>query len=85
MILNSNQDLKELTQSLGALQSFAGYEDGKMIYDSGKKPAEGYDPRARGWYKQAKSAGKSAVTDAYMGSSVYKSHILINKGHGSYL
>ena len=62
--------LKELTQSLGALQSFAGYEDGKMIYDSGKKPAEGYDPRARGWYKQAKSAGKSAVTDAYMGSSV---------------
>ena len=62
--------LKELTKTVGALQSFVGYEDGKMIYDSGKKPAEGYDPRARGWYKQAKSVGKSAVTDAYMGSSV---------------
>ena len=62
--------LKELTKTVGALQSFVGYEDGKMVYDSGKKPAEGYDPRARGWYKQAKSMGKSAVSDAYMGSSV---------------
>ena len=62
--------LKELTKSLGAVQSFVGYEDGKMIYDSGKKPSEGYDPRARGWYKQAKSVGKPAITDAYMGSSI---------------
>ena len=27
---------------------------------------EGYDPRARGWYKQAKEAKKTIVTDPYM-------------------
>ena len=53
-----------------ALQVFIGLETGQMIYNQeGKKAKEGYDPRKRGWYKSTKTAGKSIVTDVYMGSS----------------
>jgi len=56
--------LKEMSKTYDAMESYAGFEDGKMIYGSGKKKAEGYDPRSRGWYKQAKSEGKVGITDA---------------------
>ncbi|WP_263833970.1 methyl-accepting chemotaxis protein, partial [Sulfurospirillum oryzae] len=61
--------LKEMTKTFDAMESYAGFEDGKMIYGSGKKKAEGYDPRSRGWYKQAKSEGKVGITDAYVGAT----------------
>jgi len=61
--------LKEMILTFDAMESYAGFEDGKMIYGSGKKKAEGYDPRARGWYKQAKSEGKVGITDAYLGAT----------------
>ena len=61
--------LKEMSKTFDAMESYAGFEDGKMIYGSGKKKAEGYDPRARGWYKQAKSEGKVGITDAYVGAT----------------
>ncbi len=34
--------------------------------DPNALPPEGYDPTARGWYKAAKAAGKTIVTDPYM-------------------
>jgi len=61
--------LKEMSKTFDAMESYAGFEDGKMIYGSGKKKAEGYDPRSRGWYKQAKSEGKVGITDAYVGAT----------------
>jgi methyl-accepting chemotaxis protein len=61
--------LKEMSKTYDAMESYAGFEDGKMIYGSGKKKAEGYDPRSRGWYKQAKSEGKVGITDAYVGAT----------------
>ncbi|WP_333805642.1 PDC sensor domain-containing protein, partial [Sulfurospirillum sp.] len=61
--------LKEMSKTFDAMESYAGFEDGKMIYGSGKKKADGYDPRARGWYKQAKSEGKVGITDAYVGAT----------------
>ena len=61
--------LKDMTQTFDAMDSYAGFEDGRMFYGSGKKKAEGYDPKARGWYKQAKSEGKVGVTDAYVGAT----------------
>ena len=61
--------LKEMSKTFDAMESYAGFEDGKMIYGSGKKKAEGYDPRSRGWYKQAKTEGKVGITDAYVGAT----------------
>ena len=61
--------LKEMSTALNAMESYAGFEDGRMIYGSGKKKAEGYEPRSRGWYKQAKSEGKIGITDAYIGAT----------------
>ena len=61
--------LKEMSITLNAMESYAGFENGKMIYGSGKKKAEGYEPRSRGWYKQAKSEGKIGITDAYIGAT----------------
>ncbi|MBF1029252.1 MAG: hypothetical protein HXK91_03330, partial [Lachnospiraceae bacterium] len=34
-------------------------------YEKDATTPEGYDPTARGWYKQAASAGKTIVTDPY--------------------
>ena len=61
--------LNEMSITLNAMESYAGFEDGKMIYGSGKKKAQGYEPRSRGWYKQAKSEGKIGITDAYIGAT----------------
>ena len=61
--------LKEMSKTFDAMESYAGFENGKMFYGSGKKQAEGYEPRSRGWYKQAKAEGKVGITDAYMGAT----------------
>lgn len=59
--------LKEMSKTYDAMESYAGFEDGKMIYGSGKKKAEGYDPRSRGWYKQAKAKEKWALQMPMLG------------------
>lgn len=61
--------LKDMAKTFDALDAYAGFEDGRMFYGSGKKKAEGYDPKTRGWYKQAKAEGKEGVTDAYIGAT----------------
>ena len=59
-------------------QTFAGYADKQMIYNLvDKKPAEGYDPTARPWYKQASEAKATIVTAPYISSSTKKLGITI--------
>jgi len=48
---------------------YAGYEDGAMFRSNGQNKA-GYDPRVRGWYKQAKAEGRPTYTDPYMAASL---------------
>lgn len=54
---------------LSALDSYMGFEDGTIIWGSGKKKPEGYDPRARPWYIKAKETKKLGITDAYIGAT----------------
>ncbi len=52
--------------------SYFGGSDGLMFsIPTGNRPAN-YDPRQRGWYKAAQSAGKSVVTEPYIASSTGK-------------
>ena len=49
------------------LNLYYGMEDKQHIQmDPNAVPPEGYDPTARGWYKAAKAAGTTIVTDPYM-------------------
>ncbi len=49
------------------LNLYYGMEDKQHIQmDPEAVPPEGYDPTARGWYKAAKAAGTTIVTDPYM-------------------
>ena len=49
------------------LNLYYGMEDKQHIQmDPNAFPPEGYDPTARGWYKAAKAAGTTIVTDPYM-------------------
>ncbi len=73
---STSMDEKELQKQLNnfmhtcdALESYIGFEDGRMIYGSGKAQKVGYDPRLRPWYKQAKETGKVGITDAYIGAT----------------
>lgn len=53
---------------------FVGYENGRMLRSNGKHqfPQDGYDPRARDWYKQAKADQKAGISDAYITSTGQK-------------
>ncbi len=54
-------------------QTFVGYENKRMIYNlATKKPAEGYDPTVRPWYKQAMATKSTIVTAPYISSSTKK-------------
>ena len=49
------------------LNLYYGTEDKQFIQtDPAAEAPEGYDPTARGWYKAAKAAGTTIVTDPYM-------------------
>jgi Methyl-accepting chemotaxis protein len=51
---------------------YAGSSDGVMLRSrTDRKLPEGYDPRQRPWYKNAKAAGKMIVTAPYEGSSTH--------------
>ena len=59
----------ETSRALGAIDAYMGFEDGNMLWGSGKKKPEGYDPRARPWYIKAKETKKLGITDAYIGAT----------------
>jgi len=46
---------------------YAGYNDGAMFRSNGKNqtPADGYDPRTRGWYKTAVKENKGQFSEIY--------------------
>ena len=59
-------------------QLFVGYADKRMIYHlADKKAADGYDPTARPWYKQAGEAKGTAVTAPYLSASTKKLGITV--------
>ena len=59
-------------------QTFAGYADKRMIYNLvEKKAAEGYDPTARPWYKQAIESKDTIVTAPYISASTKKLGITV--------
>ena len=51
---------------------YAGYNDGAMYRSNGKNetPKDGYDPRARDWYKLAKEKNSITFTDPYVSASL---------------
>ncbi len=51
---------------------YAGYNDGAMYRSNGKNetPKDGYDPRARDWYKLAKEKNGITFTDPYVSASL---------------
>jgi methyl-accepting chemotaxis protein len=52
---------------------YAGKSDGQMsVSNAGWKAPEGYDPRQRPWYQDAKAAGKLAVTAPYEDASSHE-------------
>lgn len=65
--------LKTANVHTNALQTFVGFEDGSIFYDVyDKQVKEGYDPRKRGWYMQAKAANTAVITNVYIGASTGK-------------
>lgn len=68
--------LREVTQTIGGIDSFVGTElEGKMIYGTKTQPKAGFDPRVRPWYTLAKSTMKEVATDAYI-SATTKGYIV---------
>jgi methyl-accepting chemotaxis protein len=63
------EKLQETAKTVGAVDAYVGFEDGDMIWASQKQRPQGYDPRKRPWYIQAKKSGKTGITDAYIGAT----------------
>lgn len=61
--------LQETTKTIGGVDSFIGFENGKMLYGSGAKVAAGFDPRTRPWYTAAKTSKQAGASDAFISSS----------------
>ncbi|AGH80681.1 methyl-accepting chemotaxis protein [Psychromonas sp. CNPT3] len=61
--------LKHIHLTTPASMILVGYSDGSS-FDSanGKRDPSSYDPRSRGWYQQAKRAGKGIITNIYKDS-----------------
>lgn len=77
----SEHELKErllnLTKMMEGIVSYVGFEDGKMVYGNSTKVPEGYDPRVRSWYQDAKRLGKAIVTDVFLGATTKKNVVSI--------
>ncbi|WP_170019093.1 methyl-accepting chemotaxis protein [Campylobacter sp. RM16190] len=73
---NFEQILKVGSQSGKFVSLYAGFEkDGRMLRSNGNHQypsLNGYDPRARGWYKQVISAKDAVITDPYISTKDQK-------------
>ena len=69
--------LKKYIKETGAMDAYVAFEDGKMVLGSGSELPDGYDPRVRPWYKQAKATNKVGATDAYLDAFTKKYIITI--------
>lgn len=58
--------VKQVNAVLRVSEVLVGYEDGSSFAaELGQLDVSDYDPRSRGWYKEAKAAGKTVITDMY--------------------
>ncbi len=64
--LNIVPQLRQTFQSGSFGLSYYGNEKGEMYRQDPSLNKAGYDPRVRGWYKQAKAAGEAITTDPYV-------------------
>ncbi|KPU83444.1 chemotaxis protein [Psychromonas sp. PRT-SC03] len=70
--------LKQIDLTTPASLILVGYSDGRS-FDSanGERDPSSYDPRSRGWYQQAKQAGKGIITNIYEDSVTKKQLVTI--------
>ncbi|WP_024872574.1 methyl-accepting chemotaxis protein [Tolumonas lignilytica] len=60
-------------QAAGKLEMvYAGTSTGQMMVSNDWKAPDGYDPRIRGWYKDARAAGKAILTTPYEDAGTHK-------------
>ncbi|EGU58894.1 methyl-accepting chemotaxis protein [Vibrio nigripulchritudo ATCC 27043] len=65
--------LKQVADSSQVFAIVVGFENGSAFSSrSGKYDSNSYDPRVRGWYKQAKAKRSTVITGIYRGSSTKK-------------
>lgn len=65
--------LKQVADSSQVFAIVVGFENGSAFSSrSGKYDSNSYDPRVRGWYKQAKTKRSTVITGIYRGSSTKK-------------
>lgn len=58
--------VQQINASTKATDIFVGFKDGRSYSaKSGKHNVSEYDPRSRGWYKEAKLQGKTIITPMY--------------------
>jgi len=63
------EKLQETSKTVGAVDSYVGFEDGDMIWGSEKQRPVGYDPRKEPWYIEAKKSHKIGITNAYLSAT----------------
>ncbi|CCN72698.1 methyl-accepting chemotaxis protein [Vibrio nigripulchritudo] len=65
--------LKQVADSSQVFAIVVGFENGSAFSSrTGKYDPNSYDPRGRGWYKQAKAKRSTVITGIYRGSSTKK-------------
>jgi len=69
--------LKIANDSINAETTYFGLNDGTTIYENGKTPSAGYDPRTRPWFIEGISASTTTIMAPFMGSSSKKLTICI--------
>lgn len=65
-IANVSNLLEQKAVSSTFMGAYLGNKDGTFIIRPDSKMPDGYDPRARPWYKSAQSASGSALTEPYI-------------------
>ncbi|MEH6460785.1 methyl-accepting chemotaxis protein [Chitinimonas sp. JJ19] len=63
----------QLSEKSGQFDTtYVGYDDKQIVFSKPQNLPEGYDPTGRPWYQQAKSAGKTIITEPYLDAATKK-------------
>ncbi len=63
------KSLAIVNESSGFATTYAGFDDGSIVFSDGYVPDAGYDPRKRPWYELAEKNGDISVTAPYIDAS----------------
>lgn len=74
---NLSSYLAQASKGGNIFEVYYGTEQGTMVRSVPKPMPDGYDPRARGWYKDAHAANDQIITAAYRGATSQKMMITI--------